>query len=76
MVFTGLSLRIATFHSQSRRGAYAQDKNTRAGTLAENGRGAYVRGGVYGQDSTVHTNELHCCLQSHTFLDTTIELPQ
>ena len=44
MVFTGLSIQIARFHSHSRRGrrrgAYARVKNTCAGTLAENGRGA------------------------------------
>ena len=45
MVFTGLSIQIARFHSHSRRGAYARVKNTCAGTLAENGRGAYSRGG-------------------------------
>ena len=40
MVFTGLSVQIARFHSQSRRRAYGQDKcNTCAGTLAKNGRG-------------------------------------
>ena len=39
MVFTGLSIQIARFHSHSRRGAYARVKNTCAGTLAENGRG-------------------------------------
>ena len=47
MVFTGLSIRIARFHSHSRRGAYAREKYTCAGTSAENGTGAY------GQDSTV-----------------------
>ena len=45
MVFTGLSIQIARFHSHSRRGAYARVKNTCAGTLAEIGRGAYSRGG-------------------------------
>ena len=45
IVFTGLSIQIARFHSHSRRGAYARVKNTCAGTLAENGRGAYSRGG-------------------------------
>ena len=45
MVFTGLSIQIARFHSHRRRGAYARVKNTCAGTLAENGRGAYSRGG-------------------------------
>ncbi len=50
MVFTGLSIQIARFHSHSRRGAYARVKNTCAGTLAENGRGriregAYLQGG-------------------------------
>ena len=45
MVFTGLSIQIARFHSHSRRGAYARVKNTCAGTLAENRRGAYSRGG-------------------------------
>ena len=48
MVFTGLSIQIARFHSQSRGGAYAWDKNTYAGTLAENGREAYLRGGYIG----------------------------
>ena len=45
VVFTGLSVQIARFHSHSRRGAYVWVKNTCAGTLAENGRGAYSRGG-------------------------------
>ena len=45
MVFTGLSIQIARFHSHSGRRAYARVKNTCAGTLAENGRGAYSRGG-------------------------------
>ena len=39
MIFTGLSIQIARFHSQSRGGLFARDKNTYAGTLAENGRG-------------------------------------
>ena len=47
MVFKGLSVQIARFHSQSRRGAYRRDKYTCAGTLAKNGRGAYTRGGVW-----------------------------
>ena len=49
MVIKGLSIHIAIFHSQSRTGggAYSRDKNTCAGTLAENGRGGlYARGGV------------------------------
>ena len=33
--------------SQSRRGTYAGDKNTCAGTLAENRSGVYVRGGAH-----------------------------
>ncbi len=45
MVFTGLSIQIARFHSHSRRGAYARVKNTCAGTLAENGRGRIREGG-------------------------------
>ena len=40
-----LSIQIARFHSQSRRGAYGRDKYTCAGTLAKNVRGAYARGG-------------------------------
>ena len=56
MVFKGLSIHIARFHSQSRTGgggAYSRDKNTCAGTLAETGRGAYTREEVYSQDTTV-----------------------
>ena len=52
MVFNGLSIHIARFHSQSRTGggggAYLRVKNTCAGTLAENGRGAYMREVHYG----------------------------
>ena len=42
--FKGLSIHIARFHCQSRTGggAYSRDKNTSAGSLAENGRGAYT----------------------------------
>ena len=41
MVFKGLNIHIARFHSQSRTGggAYLQDKNTFAGTLGEMGGG-------------------------------------
>ena len=56
MVFKGLSIHIARLHSQSRTGgggAYLQDKNTSAGTLAENGRGAYMREGAYSRDTRV-----------------------
>ena len=45
MVFTGVSIQIARFHSHSRRGAYARVKNTCAGTLVENGRGRIREGG-------------------------------
>ena len=48
LVFTGLSVRIARFHSQNGRGAYARDKTTGAETVAETGRGAYARGGRMG----------------------------
>ena len=34
-------------------GAYSRDKNTSAGTLAENGSGAYMREGAYSRDTTV-----------------------
>ena len=52
--FKGLSVQIARFHSQSRRGAYRRGKYTCAGTLAKNGRGAYTRGGGgYGWDSMI-----------------------
>ena len=53
----GLSIHVARFHSQSGTGgvgAYSRDKNTCAGTLAENRRGAYIREGVYSWDTTVH----------------------
>ena len=52
MVFTGLSIQIARFHTQSR-GVLCMRENTYAGTLDENGRGACMREGAYGQDSTV-----------------------
>ena len=39
MVFKGLSVQIARFHSQSRRGTYTRDKYTCAGTLAKMGGG-------------------------------------
>ena len=56
MVIKGLSIHIARLHSQSRTGeggAFSQDKNTTAGTLAENGRGAYMQEGAYSRDTTV-----------------------
>ena len=47
MGFKGLSIHIARFHRQSRTGggAYLRGKNACAGSLAENGRGAYTREG-------------------------------
>ena len=67
MVFTGLSIQIARFHSHSRRGAYARVKNTCAGTLAENGRGAYSRGGgviagFYGNIMHAYLEHIRCAL--------------
>lgn len=47
-VSTGLNIKKATFQGQSRRGAYGQDKSTRAGTLAENGRGLMCDRGCMG----------------------------
>ena len=59
MGFKGLSIHIARIHSQSRTwggGAYSQDKNICAGTLAVNGRGAYTPEGVHSWDTTVLLN--------------------
>ena len=47
MVFIGLSVQIARFHNQSRRGAYGQDKYTCAGTLAKMGGGLMRKRGVW-----------------------------
>ena len=60
VVSTGLSIQIARFHSQSRRWAYSQDKNACAGTLAENGRGAYVRGRHMG--GILQYIHVQCCM--------------
>ena len=48
-----LSIQIARFHSQSRKKASLQDKNTCGGALPENWRGANMQEGAYGQDSMV-----------------------
>ena len=53
MVFTGLSIQIARFHSHSRRGAYARVKNTSAGTLAEKGGGGGGGGGVFARGGVI-----------------------
>ena len=48
MVFKGLSVQIARFHSQSKRGTYRRDKYTVQVLWLKMG------GGAYGRDSTVH----------------------
>ena len=60
MVFKGLSIHIVRFHSQRRTGggAYSRDKNICAGTLAENGRGAYTREGACSWDTTVYISDI------------------
>ena len=52
MIFKGLSIRITRFHSQSGGAVFAR-QNICAGTLAENGWGAYTQEGVYSWDTTV-----------------------
>ena len=77
MVFTGLSIQIARFHSHSRRGGgLSRVKNTCAGTLAENGRGGvFARGGViagfYGNTTAgevIPWEGTRCCVHSTSHL--------
>ena len=46
IIFTGLSIQIARFHSQSRRGAYSRDKNTVQKLWLKMGEGL-TQGGEY-----------------------------
>ena len=65
MVFMGLSVQIARFHSQSRRGAYRHDKYTCA-ELWLKWKGGLCTRGAYGQDSTVHTKVTNTCSNMYT----------
>ena len=71
MVITGLSIQMDRFHSIV--GAYACDKNICAGrTLAENGRGAYVRGGGRreGDSMVVRMHVLYVYTTQNTEIET------